>query len=58
MLCSCPIYDYSNKVIAAISIASLAYNMNESRREKLGKIITETALKISSRLGYTSRKLF
>lgn len=53
-----PIYDYSNKVIAAISIASLAYNMNESRREKLGKIITETALKISSRLGYTSRKLF
>lgn len=53
-----PIYDYSNKVIAAISIASLAYRMNEDRQKELGRIIVTTAMEISSRLGYVGKKLF
>lgn len=53
-----PIYDYSNKAIAAISIASLAYKMNETRQKELGKIIVETALEISSRLGFVGDKLY
>lgn len=53
-----PIYDYSNKAIAAISIASLAYKMDGSRRKELGQIIVKTALDISSRLGFNGEKLY
>lgn len=53
-----PIYDYSNKAIAAISIASLAYKMNEKRQEELGKTVVKTALDISARLGFTGNDLF
>lgn len=53
-----PIYDYSNKAIASISIASLAYKINEDMRKERGEIIAKTAIEISSRLGFTESSLF
>lgn len=53
-----PIYDYSNEAIAAISIASLAYKMDETRQKELGNIIVRTALEISAKLGFAGNKLY
>lgn len=46
-----PIYDYRNKVIAAISTA---WNPHQTKysMEELGALVRQTALKISARLGY------
>ncbi|WP_319415745.1 IclR family transcriptional regulator [Marispirochaeta aestuarii] len=46
-----PIYDYRNKVIAAISTAWSPHQTRYSMDE-LGSLVRQTALKISARLGY------
>ncbi|HYF84045.1 MAG TPA: IclR family transcriptional regulator [Clostridia bacterium] len=53
-----PIYDRSGKPIAAISIASLASKINSDRLEQFGKLVSDTALDISKRLGYARDKLY
>lgn len=52
-----PIYNGFNKPIAAISIAGIASRIQE-RQEELSKLLVNTALSISKRLGYLQEKLY
>jgi DNA-binding IclR family transcriptional regulator len=47
-----PIRDYSNNVIAAISISAAATRMKEDRVPVMCKSIAETAKEISKRMGW------
>lgn len=52
MLCfSCPIFDYTNQVVAAISLSDM-YS-SDVDRDAIGHELMEVAAKISRRLGYT-----
>jgi len=52
MLCfGCPIFDYTNQVVAAISLSDL-YSP-DVERDAIGHDLMEVAAKISRRLGYT-----
>ena len=53
-----PIFDRVGKPIAAISIASLFSKVNPARQDELGKLVTETALAISCRLGFVGTRLY
>lgn len=53
-----PIYDYSRKTIAAISIASISFDIKEEKKEELGRLVSETALLISKKMGFQEDKLF
>jgi len=53
-----PVYDFSDKVIAAISIASLAEEITEAEKELYPQLVIAAALEISKRLGYTHNKLY
>lgn len=53
-----PIYDYTNKPIAAVSISSLTYKMNENREKHFSDLLIDYALKISSKLGFLGNGLF
>jgi len=50
-----PIRNYQGKVIAAISISSLAFRIDKNTQNKLKKAILETSKKISERLGYNEK---
>jgi DNA-binding IclR family transcriptional regulator len=47
-----PIFDYRGKVIAAVSIAGPASAISAEHDRETGKILIDTALNISKRLGY------
>lgn len=47
-----PIFDYSQKLVGAISISGPDYRVTEERAPKLGLMIKDTALAISRRMGY------
>ena len=49
-----PIWDFSNKVVAAISIAGPTFRMNKERMPHYIKLAVETGRKISQELGYRS----
>ncbi|VBB41147.1 Transcriptional regulator, IclR family [uncultured Spirochaetota bacterium] len=53
-----PIRGISEKPLAAISIASLAAKMTEDRKSLFSKIIIESALNISKKLGYSGDSLY
>lgn len=53
-----PICGISDKPIAAISIATDASSMDAGKLEKLSVLISESALKISRKLGFAKDKLF
>jgi DNA-binding IclR family transcriptional regulator len=55
-----PIYDSSRQPIAAISIAGLASRMADSQQrvDELGRLVINTALMVSKRLGYREDQLF
>jgi DNA-binding IclR family transcriptional regulator len=53
-----PIYNRLNRSVAAISVASLYSKMTDEKHEKIRKLITETALNISRRLGFIGDKLY
>lgn len=53
-----PIRNYNNEPIAAISIAALDSRLPYEKIPEFGAKITETALGISHRLGYTGDKLY
>lgn len=48
-----PIYDYTRKVVAAISISGPSAVIAPEKEEEIGQWVRDTALKISLRLGYT-----
>jgi IclR family transcriptional regulator, KDG regulon repressor len=47
-----PIFDYSVRVIGAISISGPLDRMTRTRRLELGAIVRDTGLRLSKRLGY------
>jgi len=47
-----PIYDYRGKVISAVSISGPAAVIVPERDGEIGKMVMDTALNISKRLGY------
>jgi len=53
-----PIYNFSNKVVASVSIASLADEIKEAEKEEYPKLVVAAALSISKRLGYSHDKLY
>jgi DNA-binding IclR family transcriptional regulator len=53
-----PVYDSSDKPIAAISIATRFSTMDVKKREDWCVLIPETALQISRKLGFTRSQLF
>jgi len=53
-----PIYDSTNKGIAAISLAILYSNLNDELIKEYAENITDSALQISKKLGYTKQKLY
>lgn len=53
-----PIYSSDSKPIAAISIASLRIKKDSDEEHQMGKLINETALEISKKLGYSKNYLY
>ncbi|VBB07251.1 bacterial transcriptional regulator [Lucifera butyrica] len=53
-----PVYDRTEKPVAAISIASIYLKMDTAKTELFGKMITNAALEISKRLGFRRIRLF
>lgn len=53
-----PIYDRANKPVAAISVRSLASEIDQTRIETLSGLVTHSALEISQRLGYLKDRLY
>ena len=53
-----PIYNFSNKVVAAISVASLAEEIGEAEKKAYPQLVVAAAFEISKRLGYTHNKLY
>lgn len=53
-----PIYDRTDKAIGAISIASIYLKMDKNRTELFGKMIMETALDISKRMGFRRNRIY
>ena len=47
-----PVFDYRGKVIAAVSIAGPAASIMEQNDSETGRLLKETALNISKRMGY------
>ncbi|XEQ94680.1 HTH-type transcriptional regulator XynR [Sporomusa carbonis] len=53
-----PIYGHSDKAVGALSIAAIYLKMDDKRTELFGKMITDTALAISKRLGFRKDRLY
>lgn len=53
-----PIYNYSNKVVAALSVASLAEEVGRLEQKLYPELVVTAALEISKKLGYTQNKLY
>lgn len=54
---ACPVFDWSNKAIAAVSIAVPKYEITEECWPRLGKLVSDAALLISKRLGYSDNRI-
>lgn len=46
------VFDYRDKIIAAISVSGSSSSISRERDEEVGSLVLETALKISERMGY------
>lgn len=53
-----PVYDRTNLPVAAISISSLKYKVDEDKLREYSRKITKTGLAISADLGYSNDHLF
>ncbi|MCL2674554.1 MAG: IclR family transcriptional regulator [Defluviitaleaceae bacterium] len=53
-----PIYDYTNKVIAAISIVSIVDEVRAEEKICYPQLITQTAMEISRKFGFTGSKFY
>lgn len=53
-----PIYNHTNKVVAAVSIASLAEEIKAPEKKAYPELVVAAALEISKKLGYTHNKLY
>jgi DNA-binding IclR family transcriptional regulator len=48
-----PIFDYHNQAIASVWISGPAYRIGREKFDNLGKVVFESAMKISKRLGFS-----
>lgn len=55
---SAPLYDWTDKIVAAISISGLYVKMDKKRLAELGNLLVETAMEISKQLGYSKNKFY
>jgi DNA-binding IclR family transcriptional regulator len=53
-----PIYDQSYTALAAISIATPYFKIDAEKRSQFGKLIVETAINISRKLGFLGEKTY
>jgi DNA-binding IclR family transcriptional regulator len=53
-----PVYDRTNLPVAAISISSLKYKVDDEKIQEFSRKITKTALAISADLGYSKDHLY
>ncbi|WP_068774171.1 IclR family transcriptional regulator [Paenibacillus sp. FJAT-26967] len=53
-----PVFDASDRPVAAMSVAGLLRRMTDSRIEMCANYLTEAALDVSRRLGYRHNRLF
>jgi len=51
-----PIRDYTNQVVAAVSVAGPSVRLHEERLGELMKVIREAASKISQKMGYSGNR--
>ncbi|OCL28592.1 IclR family transcriptional regulator [Orenia metallireducens] len=47
-----PIFNYSGKVVSSVSVSGPTIHVTKERVEELAKLVKDTAMKISSQLGY------
>ncbi|PRX32484.1 IclR family transcriptional regulator [Orenia metallireducens] len=47
-----PIFDYSGEVVSSVSVSGPTIHVTKQRVEQLAKLVKDTAMKISSQLGY------
>lgn len=55
---SSAIYNHENEPVAAFSVASLYIGMTEDKAKLIAKLVKDTALQISRKLGFTGNKLY
>ncbi|WP_392559097.1 IclR family transcriptional regulator [Orbus mooreae] len=55
---SSAIYNHENEPIASFSVASLYSGMTEDKEKLIAKLVKETALQISRKLGFAGNKLY
>jgi DNA-binding IclR family transcriptional regulator len=53
-----PIYNYTNKPAAAVSISGLAHKNSIERENKFSELLIKSSLEISRKLGFTGNNLF
>ena len=47
-----PVYDYTNRMIAAISVVCLYHDMDETMRSTYPQLVTDAAMEISRQMGF------
>lgn len=55
---ACPIYNYQNIPVAAVSVATPYYKMTAETSSKFGNLVNRAAFEVSNKLGFTGRNLF
>ena len=55
---SSAIYNYENQPVASFSVASLYSGMTKDKEQMIAKLVKETAVQISRKLGFTGNKLY
>jgi len=53
-----PIYDYTNKVIAAISIVSIVDEIGADEKSRYPQLLSQVAMEISRKLGFMGSKFY
>jgi DNA-binding IclR family transcriptional regulator len=52
-----PIYDYSNKMVAALSISGVSYRFTDKIIYSIVDEVSQIAMKISGLLGYVEKRM-
>ena len=53
-----PIYDYTNSIVAAISIVSIVDEITADERKRYPELILQAAMEISRKLGFTGARFY
>ena len=53
-----PVFNYTNAVVSAISIASIVNEIGNEEKELYPQLLVSTALELSKKLGFKGRSLY